>query len=297
MIRFADKTTRPQVQEMWKTVFGDPDDYIDVYFRHKYRDENTLVYIEDGKVVSSLQMLPYQFTFCGTEIPILYLAGVSTLPEYRRRGYTAQLLTKSFEEAAKRDVPLMLLVPQEEWLLNFYDQYGFAQTFDAGVEELPSLKLLVDKYSCELSAAFREFDTYFRQSEMTVQKSFDDFRTIVEEAFLYDFPRVRSLVGMSRVIDAERLLSLFALHYKEKSFSIFVQDELVERNNALFTVAGVKVKREHFLNNNHPNGGEVITADIRELVQLLLGCHTSKKGEPFKTLFPEKQPQIHFMLE
>ena len=66
MIRFADKTTRPQVQEMWKTVFGDPDDYMDVYFRHKYRDENSLVYIEEGKVVSSLQMLPYQFSFCGT---------------------------------------------------------------------------------------------------------------------------------------------------------------------------------------------------------------------------------------
>ena len=100
MIQFADRETRPQVREMWKTVFGDLDDYMDVYFRYNYRDENTLVYIEKGKVAASLQMLPYSFTFCGTEIPILYLAGVSTLPEYRRRGYTRQLLIRSFEEAA-----------------------------------------------------------------------------------------------------------------------------------------------------------------------------------------------------
>src|SRR5690554_4470565 len=99
MIQFADETIRPQIREIWKTVFGDPDNYMDVYFRHKYRDENTLVYVVEGKAVASLQMLPYLFTFCGTEIPILYIAGVSTLPEYRRRGYINQLLVRSFEEA------------------------------------------------------------------------------------------------------------------------------------------------------------------------------------------------------
>jgi len=67
MIQFADDRTKQQVWDMWKTVFGDPDDYMEIYFRYKYRNENTLLYIEDGKAVSSLQMLPYQFTFCGTE--------------------------------------------------------------------------------------------------------------------------------------------------------------------------------------------------------------------------------------
>lgn len=291
MIRFADKTTRQQVREMWKTVFGDSDDYIEVYFRHKYRDENTLVYVEEGKVVASLQMLPYRFTFCGTEIPILYLAGVSTLPEYRRRGYTRQLLVWSFEEAARRNVPLILLVPQEEWLLKFYDRYGFVQTFDAGKEELLSLKGLAGKYPGDLYAAFGEFDSLFRQKDMTVQKSFDDFRTIVEEAALYDFPRVKSLMGMTRVIDAEKMISLFSECYRRNSFSMGVNDELLKGNNALFTIENGKVKR------GAPVVEPLLTVDIRELAQLLLGYHTSRKEEPFNKLFPEKQPQIHFMLE
>ena len=65
MIQFADDTTRQLVWDMWKTVFGDPDDYMEIYFRHKYRNDQTLLYMEGNKAVASLQMLPYQFTFCG----------------------------------------------------------------------------------------------------------------------------------------------------------------------------------------------------------------------------------------
>lgn len=299
MIKFANETTRSQVREIWKTVFGDPDEYVDVYFRHKYRDENSLLFMEGDKAVASLQMLPYHFTFCGTEIPVIYLSGVSTLSEYRKRGYVRQLLIRSFEEATHRNVPLMLLVPQEEWLLKFYDRYGFVQTFDTGMEELPSLKVLLEKYPDDLHVAFREFNSLFRQKDMTVQKSFDDFLAIVEDASISGFPVKRNLMGMARVIDAEKLLSLFAVRYEGKSFSIIVHDELVESNNALFIVAGGKVKREL------PSGRSLgctddekpISVDIRELAQLLLGYHTSKKEEPFNTLFPEKQPQMHFMLE
>lgn len=299
MIRFADETTRQQVWEMWKTVFGDPDAYIGVYFRHKYRDENTLLYMEDGKAVASLQMLPYLFTFCGTEIPVLYLSGVSTLPGYRKRGYVRQLLMKSFEEAARRDVPLMLLVPQEEWLLKFYDPYGFAQAFDAGKDDLPSLKELTGKYPGDLHAAFREFNTLFRQKDMTVQKSFDDFRAIVEEATLYDFPPARNLIGMARVINAGRLFSLFADRYERKSFSMNVHDGLLEDNNAIFTVMDGMVERRSPVDESRFTSTVLpsLTVNIRELSQLLLGYHTSERAEPFGTLFPEKQPQMHFMLE
>ncbi|MEA5127653.1 MAG: GNAT family N-acetyltransferase [Proteiniphilum sp.] len=301
MIRFADEITRPQVRRMWKTVFGDPDDYMETYFRHKYHDENTLVYVEEGKVVASLQMLSYGFTFCGTEIPIIYLSGVSTLPQYRRKGYVRQLLVRSFEEAAHRDVKLMLLVPQEEWLLKFYDRYGFAQTFDTGEEELPSLKALIEKHPGDLLAASKEFDDFFRQNDMTIQKSFDDFHAMIEEAALFNFPEKRSLIGMARVIDAERLLSLFAARYGGKSFSITVHDELVESNNALFTVADGKVDKRFPRNESDVPDGQVaqpvLTTNIRELAELLLGYHTSEKKYPLNTLFPEKQPQMHFMLE
>jgi len=291
MIQFADDTTRQDVWNMWKSCFHDPDDYMEIYFRHKYRNENTLLYMDEGRAVASLQMLHYDFTFCGALIPVIYLSGVCTLPEARRRGYTRQLLQRSFEEAHKRDVPLMLLVPQESWLLPFYGQYGFAQTFDPGTEPLPSLQKLIDVVPGDLPAAFRAFSTRYRRQDMTVQKSFDDFSAMVEEASLYGFPPKKSLTGMARVIDAERLLSLFAGHYVGKSFSVVVQDPLLKENNGSFTASGGKVVRDGTLVS------PAFNTRIDELASLLLGYHTAGKPEPLRTIFPEKIPQMHFMLE
>lgn len=291
MIQYANDTTKQQVYDMWKTVFGDSDAYMEIYFREKYRNENTLIYFENEKAVASLQMLPYQFTFCGAEIPILYHSGVCTLPKARKKGYMDKLLMASFEHAQKNDVPLMMLVPQEPWLLKFYDKYGFAQTFDSGTEELPSLKKLIEDYPGDLHAAWREFNTWFRQKDMTVQKSFDDFRAIVEEAVLFDFPSKKNLIGMARVIDAEKLLSLFANRYEQKSFSVSVTDELLPSNNNTFSVFEGKIKKNSSLLK--PD----FDLDIRDLAQALLGYHTTQKGKPFHSIFPEKTPQMHFMME
>lgn len=283
MIRLADHTLKQQVWDMWKTCFGDPDNYMELYFRDKYHPGNTLLYMEGHKAVASLQMLDYRFTFHGIEVPVIYLSGVCTLPEYRKKGYTRALLIEGFHEAIRRGVPLMFLVPQEKWLMELYAKYGFARAFDPGTAELPSLKELMSKHRWNLREAYNEFDRHYRRQDMTVQKTFDDFKTIVEEGALFDFPPKKNLIGMARVIDAGRLLSLFLSRKKgDMPFNISVRDELLEWNN---------------LDTRADNGIGGLNVDIRDLAQLLLGYRVSEMGEPFATLFPEKSPQMHFMLE
>jgi hypothetical protein len=51
MIQFAEDSTKQEVWDMWKKVFGDSDDYMEIYFRHKYRNENTLIYFDNGKAL------------------------------------------------------------------------------------------------------------------------------------------------------------------------------------------------------------------------------------------------------
>ena len=291
MIQFADDRTKQQVWDMWKTVFGDPDEYMEVYFGHKYRNEQTLLYMEGGKAVASLQMLPYQFTFCDTEIPVIYLSGVATLPEARKRGYAGQLVIRSLEIAREKDVTLILLVPQEEGLLQFYDKFGFAKTFDAGADELPSLKELTEQHAGDMRAAYRAFDACFRRKDMTLQKTYSDFQAIVEEARLFDFPQKKKLPGMARIIDAERLCNLFAGRYAHQSFSFVVKDELLEENNGAITLFDGSANTDGYFIE------PVLHVEIKELTPLLLGYHTSELEEPLRTIFPEKQPGMHFMLE
>lgn len=291
MIQYADIHTRAQVRQLWKTVFGDSDAYMDIYFREKYRDERTLVYLENDNVVTSLQMLPYNFTFCDTEIPITYFSGLCTLPQARKKGYMAALIRRAFAEMAMRHIPLALLVPQETWLLNFYEKYGFAQTFDAGKEELLSLKTLLYKHSQDMEETYREFDSWYRQKDMTVQKTVADFRVMVEEARLFDFPPKKNLIGMARIINAEKLLSIFARQYPQSRFSILVEDAFLADNTAAFTVEnGIVEKNKRLLK-------PAFHVDVDELATLLFGYHTTQKEARYHTIFQEKIPQMHFMLE
>ncbi len=290
MIEYITPQTRPQILEMWRVCFGDSQPYFDIYFREKYSDDNTLAYFEGDKIVASLQLLHYNFTFCGAEIPIAYISGACTLPQARKKGYMEALLKRAFHELEKRNIPLSLLVPEEDWLLGFYDKYGYAQTFDEGAD-LPSLEELMKRHSDNLFAAYQEFDSLFRNQDMTVQKTFEDFRVVVEEATGYDFQSKKSLAGMARVIDARLLLGLFAKKHPDKCFSIEITDVILSQNNLFFAVHNAQLIDTDAKLATH------LSLSIYDLAQALLGYQTSEKQPLLKDIFPEHQPQIHFMME
>ncbi len=131
----------------------------------------------------------------------------------------------------------------------------------------------------------------FRDKEMTVQKTFDDFRVIVEEAAGYNFPPKKSLTGMARIVDAPLMLKLFANKYPEKVFSLEVTDEILTQNNLFLSIQEGKVLETKSKLPIHLN------LTIFDLAQALLGYHTSEKQELFKDIFPEHQAQMHFMME
>ncbi len=289
MIHYADDTTRQQVYDMWKTVFGDSDEYMEIYFREKYRNENTLIYFERGKAVSSLQMLPFDFSFHGSEIPVAYFSGLCTLPEARQKGFMGSLIKKSFGEMDEKGIPLAILVPQDETIMKFYRQFGFTQTFNAGIP-LPNLqKIMVE--SENLPNAYEIFDSFFRQRDMTVQKTPDDFRAIVEEAALFDFPVKKSLMGMSRITDVEKLLIIFARKYPQIKVSVKVSDPIIGKNNAVFAIKNGSVSKSSKKETTH------FYVEIDALTQLLLGYKTSEFSNDYRLVFPEKQPLIGFMME
>ena len=289
MIHYADNTTRQQVYDMWKTVFGDSDEYMEIYFREKYRNENTLIYFESGKAVSSLQMLPFDFSFHGSEIPVAYFSGLCTLPEARQKGFMGSLIKKSFGEMDEKGIPLAILVPQDETIMKFYRQFGFTQTFNAGIP-LPNLqKIMVE--SENLPNAYEIFDSFFRQRDMTVQKTPDDFRAIVEEAALFDFPVKKSLMGMSRITDVEKLLIIFAKKYPQIKVSVKVSDPIIGKNNAVFAIKNGSVSKSSKKETTH------FYVEIDALTQLLLGYKTSEFSNDYRLVFPEKQPLIGFMME
>lgn len=124
------KSRKEQVIDLWRTCFGDPELFIQLFFEQVYRDEYTLTLERDGRVISALQILPYTLCYYGEMIPIGYICGVSTLPEERGKGYMKQLMAQAESELKSRGLALATLIPAEPWLFDYYARMGYTTAFD-----------------------------------------------------------------------------------------------------------------------------------------------------------------------
>ncbi len=289
MIRFADENTTHHVRRMWKECFGDSERFLDIYFKYKYKPENTLLYYEGENIAASLQMLPYTINFYGQEIPFAYLAGLNTLPEYRKKGYMAQLIHEAHRIIAERNIALAILIPAEEWLYGFYEKYGYEQVFQSDDNSIP-LKKIIDTYPDE-KAAYREFDLLFRPLDFCIQKTEDDFKAIVEDFISEGCPKKTNLSGMARIIDPWTLLEYYAKENLKKEFNIKIVDKESDKSLVYYVDKG-----EVGLLLG-PDATFDIEVDIRILCKLLFGYKIDELDEKFHPYFENHQPIMNLMLE
>ncbi|MDL2214834.1 GNAT family N-acetyltransferase [Dysgonomonas sp. OttesenSCG-928-M03] len=288
MIQFADKNTKPLVRSMWKTVFGDKDEYIDLIFNQKYEDENTLIYFDKGKAVASLQMLPYTIRFYGKPVTFYYQAGLCTLPEYRNKGYMGQLISESFRVMQSRNICLSILVPAEDWLFGYYEKYGYVKTFDQG-EQAINLDVILKNYSDNLDRAFEIFDRQYQQDDFIVLKTKDDLKTILEEYVQNGMLPKYNLGGMSRIIDAFPLLNLYAESNPTANFTIRVRDEQLQTNHIYKVQNGISELTE----TENPD----LDLNQKLLTRLLFGYKIDELPKEYTSFFKKHNPVMNLMLE
>ena len=72
-------TVKEQVKALWRICFQDSEEFIDLYFRLRYKNEVNAVIQNGDKVVSALQMLPYPMTFCGKTVQTSYISMLISL--------------------------------------------------------------------------------------------------------------------------------------------------------------------------------------------------------------------------
>lgn len=283
MIQFADKDTAPLVRRMWKTCFDDTEEFMDIYFSKKYKNENTLIYFEGDIAVASLQMLPYTINFYGENIPFAYLTGLCTLPEYRKRGYMARLIDEAHRIIADRGIHLAILIPAEEWLYGFYEKYEYEQVFEKDDTPIP-LRTILRKNN-DLRIAYRVFDAIYREKDFCIQKTFADFEVIAEDFKTDDCPVKTNLSGMARVINTEALLKLYAR--KDRTVNVNIK---IENEPFVYKVSGGRV-------SVISGSGYDIEVGLRLLCRLLFGYKLNELDDRYKFYFTEHHPVMNLMLE
>ncbi|MCL2131262.1 MAG: GNAT family N-acetyltransferase [Lentimicrobiaceae bacterium] len=115
-----------------------------------------------------------------------------------------------------------------------------------------------------------------------------------QSVFLYSpvSQRINSVfLGMARIIDAPKMLALFAQAHPHLEFSVKITDDYISENNVAFFISNGTCKDV---------ACSVSAVDfelpVEKLTQLLLGCQISSLEGKY-AVFPEQYPYMSLMLE
>lgn len=128
--RLAKNREVGQLKELWKICFGDEEDYINLYFDHKYKEEETAVLLWAGKIVAMGTMIPAHMVMeNGEKYDLSMLYAIATHPEFQGKGLSAQIMEFCHRYLKCHNKDLSILVPAQESLFNFYGKRGYKDGF------------------------------------------------------------------------------------------------------------------------------------------------------------------------
>lgn len=97
-----------------------------------------------------------------------------------------------------------------------------------------------------------------------------------------------NILGMARIIDAEKLLKIYAIHHPELEVSFNLKDEFIEKNNAFYSIKWGKLEIAEI------NKG-FKSFSIQELTQALMGYKTELLPKELQ-IFERQKPYMSLML-
>jgi ribosomal protein S18 acetylase RimI-like enzyme len=156
-IRLAEKGDLDALKEIWALCFGDPEFYVDFYFKTRDWMHETAVLMTNSRPVSMLTMIPVRMMDVdGTEQSASMIFAVATHPDHQKLGYADQLLVFANRLLAEKQTTMSLLVPAEEYLFRFYGKRGYRNNFSIQEAKLKHSELARLEYGpteTNLSAA------------------------------------------------------------------------------------------------------------------------------------------------
>ncbi|WP_294554648.1 GNAT family N-acetyltransferase [uncultured Bacteroides sp.] len=178
---------KEQVKALWKLCFEDSEEFVEMYFRLRYKNEVNVAIQSGDEVISALQMLPYPMTFCGEMVQTSYISGACTHPDFRSKGVMRELLSQSFARMLRNGIHFSTLIPAEPWLFDYYKRMGYASVFQYSVKEItlpefiPSKEITVDVVSEPQDEVYSYLNKKLSERPCCIQHTLEDFQVIMAD--------------------------------------------------------------------------------------------------------------------
>ena len=108
------------LKKLWKTVFGDPDAFIDSFFEIAFSPQRCLYLTENNQPVSALYWFDCEYE--GGKLAYIY--AVATSPEHRGKGLASQLMKDTHAHLKALGYAGAVLKPASG-LFPFYERLGY----------------------------------------------------------------------------------------------------------------------------------------------------------------------------
>lgn len=184
-VQFSIAEDKEQLHNLYNICFADDHEFSEWYFENIWDYSKTLVMKSEGKIVSSLQMLPLNFSNGINTVNGCYIFAVCTHPEYRGQGYAGSIINECFDICRENKNDFCALIVRESSLLNFYEKLGFRSVFDVtqtngkssvgyvdilSFSDIPDIDRIYKAHTNNFFSSVR--DSEFWQTQMCVYKVF-----------------------------------------------------------------------------------------------------------------------------
>ena len=158
----------PALRQIWKTVFGDPEEYIDKFFETYFKPEMSAVADNGSGITAAGYLLPAGNIRCEEfSIPCAMVYAVSTLPEYRDHGFATAVVEELISIASAAGYKATVLRPSDESLFEYYSAHtSFKEWFFVSERKFRRTTQDSDKKS-ELTAVSPEEYNLLRETQLS----------------------------------------------------------------------------------------------------------------------------------
>lgn len=256
MIRYAREDELNSIKNIWNYCFNDEESFVNYYFKNKYKSCNTVVYLENNKIISSLQLNNYKININNKTYDTSYVVGVSTFPEGRGRGFMKDIMSFSLNELYNKKHLVSILMPID---FRIYERFGYTNCYDILEYEID----INDIDNFRVSGSFYEANEENINELIEIQNDFlkNNNGNIVRDKDYYKnfLEEVKSENGYIYINDGEGYLTYFI-----NNNEMFVREIYYKNINSLKSMLG-------FIYNHNTQINKVkITTPINDKIRFIL---------------------------
>lgn len=177
---------KQQVKDLWNYCFYDTDPYLSWYYDNIFKPENTVAALENDRVLSVMQILDFDIVIRGKTYACGYIAGVSTIPEFRGKGLATKVMEATEQLARSRGKEFVMLTPSID---NFYEKFGFTSCYERLEFSYMPSDFKPQRSYCTSKKATKEdaelladiYNEYMKDYDGYVVRTIKDFADIIEQ--------------------------------------------------------------------------------------------------------------------